>query len=305
MAKSIGLLVVALAMLLPILAGCGGSNAIGTTIIDPPAGTTRTITGNVTRTDTGAGLPNVLVRLGTTTRTAVTGTSGEFAIPVPIAEDIPLFLQVDTSSAGGDFPPGNVVTFRSQTFLPNSIDIPVAMLNGETNALGVIGIFNASGDVPLPPPFASKNTVIVGQIVSKRTANKVSNVTVRFGEDRAFSAVSGARGFFGVDLGKNVPVSTLYSGATGTFQVDTTTTGSSSFPGTLPISFRSINYTQNAVAVPADIMTGETTFLGRLPVVDDGSGGGDPPPPPPGGGDPPPPPPPPGDGGDPPPPPPL
>jgi hypothetical protein len=280
MVKSIGLLVVALALLLPILAGCGGSDAIGTTVIPPPVGTTRTISGKIARADTGAGLANVLVRLGSTDKTSTSGASGEFSFTVSKTEDIPVFIQVDTSSAGASYPPGNVVSYKSQNFLPTEIDIPVAVLNADTDVLGTISIYNASGDVPVPPPFASKNTIIVGQIVSKKTGAPIKDVTVRFGPDRFYSAISGTRGFFGVDLGRNVPVLTIYPTATGSFQVDTTTAGSA-YPDTLTINYRSVEYDQSAVTVPVDVMTGEVTFLGTLSVIDDGSGGGGGPPPPP------------------------
>ncbi len=280
MVKSIGLLVVALAMLLPILAGCGGSDAIGTIVVPPPGDTTRTISGKIARADTGAGLANVLVRLGATDKASVSGTAGDFSFTVPKNEDIPVFLQVDTSSAGAAYPPGNVVSYKSQNFLPTQIDIPVAVLNGDTNILGTIGVFNAAGDTPVPPPFASKNTIIVGQILSKKTGNPIKNVTVRFGPDRFYSAISGTRGFFGIDLGKNVPVLTIYPTANGSFQVDTTTAGSA-YPDTLTISYRSVEYDQAAVTVPVDLMTGEVTYLGAVTVIDDGSGGGITPPPPP------------------------
>ncbi len=279
MVKSIGLLVVALALLLPILAGCGGSNAIGTSITPPPTVTTRTISGKITRADTGAGLANVLVRLGATDKTSVSGAAGEFSLTVSKTEDIPVYLQVDTSSAGAAYPAGNVVTYKSQNFLPTHVEIPVAVLNGDTDVLGTIGVYNASGDVPVPPPFASKNTIIVGQILSKKTGNPIKNVTVRFGPDRFYTGVSGTRGFFGVDLGKNVPVGTVYTTGTGSFQVDTTTAGSA-YPDTFTISYRSVEYDQSAVTVPVDVMDGDVTYLGTITVIDDGSGSVTPPPPP-------------------------
>lgn len=276
MARSMGLLIVALAMLLPIIAGCGGSDS-GTVIVPP--GDQRIITGRIVRADTGAGLAEVLVRLGTTDKTAISGVSGDFAINYPKNQDLPAFLQVDTTSAGAAYPPGNVVTYNGQRFLPTYVDIPVSVLNGETDVFGNIGVYNASGDTPVPPPFASKDTIILGKVVSKKTSNPIEGVTVRFGPDRFYSGVSGDRGFFGVNLGRNVPVSSIYTGPTGSFQVDTTTAGAS-YPDTLPIVFRSGEYDQNAVVVPSDIMNGDSTNLGTLIVIDDGSGGGGPPPPP-------------------------
>jgi len=284
MAKSTGLLLVALAVLLVVLAGCGGGS--GTNNITPPPTGTRTVSGTIVREDTGAGLPNVLVRLGDTDKTATSGTGGVFSFSVPNTDDLPVFLQIDTTSAGADYPAGNVVVYKSQYFLPNDVDIPVAVLNGDTDAIGAIAVFNTSGDVPVPPPYASKNTIIVGKVVSKKTGNAIPGVTIRFAPDRSFTAVSGTRGFFGVDLGKNVPVLTVYPSASGTFQVDTTTAGSA-YPDTLTVDLRSVEYDQNAVIVPVDILTGETTLLGTITVIDDGSGGGGPPPPP--GGVPPPP----------------
>jgi len=278
MAKSTGLFALVLAILIPVIAGCGGGSGIGTVEGPPIGGDSRTLSGAIVRTDTGEGLPNVLVRLGDTDKTAVSGTAGVFSFTVATGTDIPVFVQVDTSGAGAAFPPGNVVRYNGQNCLPTYIDVPVAVLNGDTNALGSIGVFNAAGDVPVPPPFASKNTVIVGQILSKKTGSPIPNATVRFGPDRLLVAASGARGFFGISLGRNVPVLSLYPGASGTFQVDTTTAGAA-FPATLPISFRAANYDQSAVEVPVDVMTGEATYLGVLTVVDDGSGDGPPPPP--------------------------
>jgi hypothetical protein len=131
-------------------------------------------------------------------------------------------------------------------------------------------------------------------VVSKQTGLGIKNVTVEFGRLSTVTAKTGAAGYFAINLGYDISVSSVYPTLSETFTIDSSTAGAT-YPSTLNVKYRGVTALQSAISVPTDIITGSTTDIGTLSIVDDGSTDGDTPPPPPddgggGGVDPPPPP---------------
>ena len=166
-----------LAILSLVIAGCGGGG--GNNTPKPPANS-RIISGKIVSSSTNAGVANVKVTLGNTSTTSITDNSGNFKLTASANNTIPTFIKIDTSGAGANFPVGNVISFNNQTYKPSFIDIPIDVLNALTNSIGTITIYDTSGNNAPPPPFASKNTIISGRIVSLKTGLGIANATLIF-----------------------------------------------------------------------------------------------------------------------------
>ena len=279
----------ALALAVALAAGCGGGG--GKKLVSPsptPPGdsTTRTITGSVVSSAGSVNLPGVTVRLGDTSIIATTDVNGKFSFTVDRLSDLPAFLQIDPSGAGEAYASGMTVSYRSQTYLTTHVDIPVDVLNGVISDLGVIRVYDMSGDSAPPPPFTSKDTILIGRVVSRKTGVGINNVTVEFGRLRTITARTGAAGYFAINLGFEASVSSVYPSLDETFSIDSSTAGAA-YPTTLSVRYREVTSLQSAISVPTSVLTGSTTDLGTLSIVDDGSGdgGGEEPPPPPGDDD--------------------
>lgn len=292
----IAALLSAIVLALALVAGCGGGGGGGNggTVIDPPppVGNSRTLTGTVVGSVSGTGVANVLVRLNTS-YWAATDSTGKFQIDIGEATELPTQFEVSTSTAGAAYPSSALVTYKDQTYLPGQIDMPVDVLNGVTANMGTITVFeNPDGNTVPPSPYPSKDTVIIGRVVLeskmasaslKRTAG-IENVIITFGKD-AIQATTGKFGYFAVNLGRDVPVVSVFptntwvqigDGLVPTFVMQTS--AGSAYQHT-EVKLNGIICSQGYVVLPKPVFAGETTVLGDITVLDV-SGGWVPPPPP-------------------------
>lgn len=276
------------AMTAVIIVGCGGGGTPGLPPVSPPPVTppsngARYITGTVVSSATGKGVRGVVVRLGAAAFYATTDSNGQFKINVGTTDDLPFYFQVDTSGAGAAFPTSTLVTYKGQTFYPNWIDLPVEILNGEIDDLGTITVTEASDpNNPPPVPYPSKDTIVLGRVIKSSDGKGIPNVWVEFGTVKVYTAKTGAKGYFAVNLGRDAAVLPLFSGGPWppTFKINTSGAGLSS---SLLVEFRGARVAQDSIPVPNEMLTGQTTVLGNIVVLDSGGGGGTPPvePPPP------------------------
>ncbi|MGC8862346.1 MAG: hypothetical protein ACP5R5_06155 [Armatimonadota bacterium] len=271
-----------------VLAGCGGGGSTAPKQnVTPPPLSGRYITGTVVSSATGRGVDGVVIRLGGTAYSAVTRNGGKFEINVGSADTVlPYYFRVDTSGAGANFPSTSLVTFNNgQTYYPDSVDMPVGILNGDTDNLGTITVVEIT-DTNNPPevPYPSHDTVIMGRVVRESDGAGLPNVRVDFGWTPVKITRTGAKGFFAVNLGRDQAVLSLFPPDTWppTFKIDTSGAGLST---TLKVEFGGQQYSQDSIVVPTPVLSMETTALGTIKVLDGsgggGGGGGEPPPPPP------------------------
>ncbi|MDH7600971.1 MAG: hypothetical protein QHI38_02380 [Armatimonadota bacterium] len=270
------------------ITGCGGGGGVSpltppvTPPVTPPTTEPGYLTGSVVSSATGQGVRGVVIRLGTLS--ATTDSKGAFKLYIGGTEDLPVYFQVDTSAAGAAFPTTTLVTYRSQTYYPDWVDMPIEVLNGTTGDLGTITVTEVTDpNNPPPVPYPSKDTVIIGRVVKASDKKGVSNVRVEFGTVKIYTTKTGAKGYFAVNLGRDAAVLPLFSGGPWppTFKINTTNAGLSS---TLQVQFRGSVVNQDSIPVPDEVLTGQTTALGTITVLDTGGGGGtspvEPPPPP-------------------------
>ncbi|MEN6357031.1 MAG: hypothetical protein ABFD83_08120 [Armatimonadota bacterium] len=254
------------------MAGCGGgggsSTAGNTTLGDG------IITGKVVSTQSGSpGVANVVVKLGATTIKTTTDSSGNFKLNIGSASaGVPAYVQIDPSGAGTGFSKSYPVAYRSQVFFANNINVPAAVRNGETTDLGTFTI-SVSGDEMPPIPYTSMHTILTGRIVSSSTATGISGVKVSFGTP-AYTAYTGAKGYFEIDLGLDAAVNTLLPGDH-IFAIDTSEAGSD-YPSSLKVSYNgSTSLAQSSIPVPNSIYNNTSTDFGVISVItSSGSGGG-------------------------------
>lgn len=275
------------------LAGCGGGGGGGgSTTPDgggtqPPPASGRVLTGTVVSSGNGAGVDGVVVRVSPF-YSATTANGGKFSINLgtdTAGLDDYYFFQVDTSGAGASYPVSELVEHNGQTHYPDKVDMPVAVLNGESDVIGTITVRKVDDDMPPPPSYPHKNTLIYGRVLSEKTGAGIQGVTVTFGQTSAYTATSGKRGYFALNLGIDGAVLPLFPSANWppTFGINTSTAGTA-YPATLQVSYRSQTSAQDSIAVPQEILlASESAALGAITVLDGGNtgGGGDGPPPPP------------------------
>lgn len=270
--------------MLVIISGCGGGGkgfSPVTPPVTPPTDSGKYLTGTVLSSATNKGVRGVIIRLGDTAVTATTDSNGEFKIDISSISELPYHFQVDTSAAGPNFPKTTLVYYKDQTFYPDWIDMPIEVLNGDTKELGIIKVTEVTDpNNPPPVPYPSKNTVIVGRVVKASDNKGVPNVEVRFGTVTVYPARTGAKGYFAINLGRDAAVLPIFSGGPWppTFSIDVTSAGLSS---DLKVEFRGSKVDQNSIPVPDEVLTGQTTVLGAITILDTGGNGTTPPPPPP------------------------
>jgi len=289
MSKYVSGILVALVVLSVVLTGCGGgggsSSNGGNPNPPPPDPTERTITGKIVSSATNnPGVANVAVTLNTINGpyTDVSGADGTFALPpMPVTTDIPSTFTVDAAGAGTGYRRDDLITYRSQEYLYNSVDTPVQLRNGDTNSLGTITIRYSPDDTP-SIPFPSKDTIIAGRVVrSDDQTVGIAGVTVSFGTATTFTTTTGAKGYFALNVGRDVDVISLFLLSDCTFSIDTSTAGATTYPNTLMVTYQGqAGRAQNDLPVPDDVLNNSSNDLGNI-VVQMSSGGGDGPPPPP------------------------
>lgn len=286
---------IAVIFALALIAGCGGGGGGSSSTPPPVTETEGTITGTVIGSVNKTGVANVMVWLASD-YWAVTDNKGQFKIEIGQKTDLPDHFEVQTSSAGSNYPTSGFVTYNGQTYFPNWVDMPISVLNGETTSLGTITIYEDIDGSSVPqPPYPSKDTVIVGRVVAQSkvgvasiTNPGIANVSVSFGTP-AVNTVTGKYGYFAVNLGRDVDVIERFpmsswvmigSSLVPVFSISTST--ATGYPSTLEVSFNNVTGSQGAIILPSDVLTGGTTSLGTIMVLDgDNTGGGDGPPPPP------------------------
>jgi hypothetical protein len=276
-----------------ILAGCGGGGGGGGTsdeggTPEPPATGSRILTGQVVSSlDSTKGVDGVVIRFGAFS-SATTANGGKFELNIDAeGNNLPYYFQVDTSKAGANFPPSELVTYKAQTYYPDKVDLPIEILNGQSNDLGKITVREVTDDQAPSQPYPSRDTLIYGRVVSAKTGEGIEGVLVTFGYTSPTTAISGKNGYFVLNLGRDAAVLPLFPSDRWppTFSINTST-ATGNYPVTLQVMFRSQTSTQSSIPVPEDILlASETTSLGTITVLDDtgsgGGGGGEGPPPPP------------------------
>lgn len=274
-----------LAVLAIIVAGCGGGGSSDGPNPPPPVTVSDTlIKGRVVGSQTGnPGVQNVRVTLGGTAVNAMTDASGNFTLNVAGVSSLPSYLSLDPSGAGSSYPPGLAVSYNSQKFLQSYILMSSAVLN-RTADVGTITLTNVpEGDVPPPPDtYADADLVLTGQVIRSDTLTGIPGVTVTFGTP-TITATTGTKGYFQLNLGRDTYVLARFTAPPYTFAINTSTAGVI-YPTTLTLIYgSSSSVAQNAVPVPASVLSEETYDLGTIRVNMTGGGGGDdddPPPPP-------------------------
>lgn len=275
------------------LAGCGGGGGGGGTSSgggtpEPPATGSRILTGQVVSSlDNTKGVDGVVIRFGAFS-SATTANGGKFELNIDAeGNNLPYYFQVDTSRAGANFPPSELVTYRGQTYYPDKVDLPIEILNGQSNDLGKITVREVTEDQAPSQPYPSRDTLIYGRVVSAKTGEGIEGVLVTFGYTPPTTAISGKKGYFVLNLGRDAAVLPLFPSGNWppTFSINTST-ATGNYPVTLQVMFRNQVSTQSSIPVPEDVLlAGETTSLGTITVLDDtgsgGGGGGEGPPPPP------------------------
>lgn len=275
------------------LAGCGGGGGGGGTSSgdgtpEPPATGSRILTGQVVSSlDNTKGVDGVVIRFGAFS-SATTANGGKFELNIDAkGNNLPYYFQVDTSRAGANFPPSELVTYKGQTYYPDKVDLPIEILNGQSNDLGKITVREVTDDQAPSQPYPSRDTLIYGRVVSAKTGEGIEGVLVTFGSTPPTTAISGKKGYFVLNLGRDAAVLPLFPSGNWppTFSINTST-ATGNYPVTLQVMFRNQVSTQSSIPVPEDVLlAGETTSLGTITVLDDtgsgGGGGGEGPPPPP------------------------
>ncbi len=189
-----------------VLAGCGGGgSSSSTTKSNPTAPSTgNNITGNVVSSlDSTKGISGVVIRLGSA-GVATTDANGKFTVSLGSGGiQLPISFQVDVTGAPSTVDRSAMVTYNSQTYDPSRVDMPVAILNGASTNLGTITVVETSGDAPPAVPFPSNDTLIYGLVLSKKLGTGIANVKVVFGAATTVNAVTGANGYFALDLGRD------------------------------------------------------------------------------------------------------
>ncbi|MCE5323671.1 hypothetical protein LLG46_10210 [bacterium] len=267
-------ILVVIAGLIAVISGCGGggggSSSSGTTTLGDSI-----ITGKVVSTKSGSpGVADVIVRLGTTTLTATTDSDGNFQLDIGSSSaGVPAYLQIDPSGAGTGYSKSYTVKYRNQTFLSNNITIPATVRNGSVSDLGTFTITYVDGEDMPPVPFTSKNTVLTGRIVSSSTAAGISGVKVSFGTP-SYTATTGAKGYFEIDLGLEAAVDVLLPGSH-IFSIDTSNAGSD-YPTSLLVSYSgSSTLSQSSIPVPDSIYNNTSTDFGVITVITSSSSSDD------------------------------
>ena len=281
MSKYVSGILGALVVLSVVLTGCGGGGGGGNPNPPLPDPTERTITGKIVSSATNnPAVANVAVTIGL--YTAVSGADGTFSLgPMPIGTDLPSTFTVDAAGAGAGYRRDDLIAYLSQEYLYNAVDTPVLLRNGSTNSLGTITIRYSPDDTP-SIPFASKDTIIAGRVVrSDDQTLGIAGVTVSFGSATTFTATTGAKGYFALNVGRDVDVVSLFLLDDKTFAINTATAGAS-YPGTLLVTYQGqAGRAQNDLPVPDDVLNNSSNDLGNIVVQMSSGGGGDGPPPPP------------------------
>ncbi len=286
-------LAVALAL---VLVGCGGGGGGGGT---SGGGTPdngggggggdlggSTLSGTVVSSKTNQGVDGVVITFSAFA-TATTANGGKFQISLDsISGDMPIYFGVDTSGAGTNFPKTEFVTYNGQTYYPDQVDVPVAVLNGESTQLGTITVREVTDDSVPPPPYPNKDVMIYGRVVSEKYGTGIEGVVVSFGYTPTKTARTGKKGYFVINAGRSIPLE-LFQGASKPYTFSINTSGAvGSYPSTLKASLESVSYNQSSIAVPERILAiMDGVNIGTITILDGGTGGGggggnEPPPPP-------------------------
>lgn len=128
----------------------------------PYASNDTILVGRVVSKKDGTGIENVTVSFGQAkVVTAQTGKKGYFGLNLGRDEGVLTYypatsgtFSINTATAVGSFPSTLQVSFNDQTFLQNSIEVPVLQLLN-SRAIGTVKVIDdGSGtDVPPPPPL--------------------------------------------------------------------------------------------------------------------------------------------------------
>lgn len=297
-----GAAIVIVAITIAMLAGCGGgggsssgsNNNVGP---DPGGGTTTPVSSTVTITgkvvssaDATKGVANVVVSYAG--GYGATNSNGAYSITFdPRATELPYNLTVNTSAAGTAFPVSQFVSLEDgQKYDPDLVDVPLAVLNGDATVLPTIVVYDVSQGPP-GAPYASKNNMVFGRVIRESNGSGIVNATIKLGDPDApaLTVKTGKRGYFAINLGRDVSLLDVV-GVSPSFSVDVTT--ATGFDGTYRISYGTGagSYFQNqSISIPTESdISDETPTIGLIMVLDlnpggDGGdgGGGNPPPPPP------------------------
>lgn len=268
-----------------LMAGCGGGGSGSgddpiDPPIDPPPTTTHTITGRVVSSlDPSRGVPNVVITFGSAYAISVTGGNYQLTFGTTSVL-LPFYYSVDTSGAGAAYPTTELVTMADgQTYDPRQIDVPLAVLNGDTTLGATLVVREISGDSPPSPPYASKDGMVYGRVIKASTSAGVPNATIRLGNPSApaLTVTTGRNGYFAFNLGRDMQLVDVV-GTNRVFSVDLrTTTGLSE---SLYISYGQSSdfyFQRQAIAIPSD-----SDNIGLITVWDlGGTTPVNPPPPPP------------------------
>jgi len=278
MSKRNFVFMVALLVVSVALAGCGGGGgSVGDN--NPPVvtDTSRLITGSVISSTTGKGVKDVVIRFSSLNLSGKTAADGTFSIKVPTNTGLPVHLYVDTSLVAGTYPAGNVVQYNGMQYDPTMVDIPIAVLNESSDALGAITVFDYSGDTAPPPPFTAKSTILYGRVVSADTGLGVAGVNIKLSGatgEPTYPVVTGKAGYYAIDLGLDKKVTDLYPSTSVKF-TPTLGTAASLFPATAMIQYKTAIYLPGvAVSVTAEVISGETNDMGTIKILDEGTASG-------------------------------
>ena len=276
---------ISIAIVIAIVAGCGGggtsaTDTSGTGSTSGTGGTgdtgstttTRTITGQIVSSQ-GGGVANVTVELGASGLTGTTNASGTYSITVSSTLDIPYYFTVDTSAAGSNYSTGTTLTYNGQKYLAEKVLTSAAVRNSESNSIGTITLqYLAADDVPAPP-YESHDTIISGRVVDSNGSG-IANVTISFGTP-AFTAKTGSKGYFSINLGLDAAVLPLFPASPKYFAINTATAGAS-YPVGTPVTYQGVTSDQSSLELPLLVLTNQDSDLGTIRVnTSAGSGSGD------------------------------
>lgn len=251
------------------LSGCGGGKSVVSlekpkdTTTTPASATSRTITGKVVSTASGnPGLANIMVIIGNG-HSAETSADGKFTITFSATDEIAPTFSVD--AAGNVTDEEEMALYNGQRYYKNVIDLPVDARNVTTTAdLGVIQICSGPDATPIIPSYPDKDTIISGRIVKASSETTgIAGVTVNFGDVKQFSVKSGADGYFAINIGRNTIILSLFSSASMTFSIDTSTAGTD-YPNNRGVTYGDQSYYQSSISVPDDVLMDKSNDLGKI-----------------------------------------
>lgn len=260
-----------------VLAGCGGGGGDTSSSNNSSTSSKRIVSGKVVSSQSGSpGVADVIVKLGdgTSIANATTDSDGIFSFTLSSSSAaVPAYVQIDVTGAGSDYSTNYPVTYRSQTYKATYITIPVDVRNAVSDDLGTYTVAYLGGDTPPWFPYPSSDTLLTGRIVRGDNYNAIPNVTVSFGTP-AYTATTGANGYFELNLGLDTLVSPLLPGDK-VFKIDTTNAGSEYTD--LLVIYNGYVTSQSNIPVPLSMYNGDgQTDFGIIYVnITSSSGGGD------------------------------